>query len=204
MRNKEFAYKLKWLRKHYGVSQETLASTLGVGKSAISNYENGVSMPDSEKLMKIADCFNVSVDLLLGRDNKVKDSGEAKYVAPLHIPVLESIDQSLPSYSVQTALGYMELPEDLIAHKAEFFALKIKDDSLSNLKINRGDIVIVKIQPTVLNGELCVFLVENKKCCVARFNNTSLVSEFNNTEVYDVCAAIISIICNVVKAIINL
>ena len=55
--NGDFSLKLKTLRKRHGITQEALGKLLDVKKSTISNYEKGVSMPDSEKLIKLASFF---------------------------------------------------------------------------------------------------------------------------------------------------
>lgn len=53
------------LRRSNGLSQEQLAQQLGVSRQAISKWESGTSMPESEKLIAISQHFNVSVDALL-------------------------------------------------------------------------------------------------------------------------------------------
>jgi transcriptional regulator with XRE-family HTH domain len=57
--------KLYGLRKRSGLSQEQLAEQLGVSRQAISKWESGVSVPESDKLVAISDYFEVSVDYLL-------------------------------------------------------------------------------------------------------------------------------------------
>lgn len=57
--------KLYWLRKRSGLSQEQLAERLDVSRQAVSKWESGVSVPESEKLVVISSYFNVSVDYLL-------------------------------------------------------------------------------------------------------------------------------------------
>lgn len=69
MDNKQvFAQNLKDLREKTGISQRTLAKKLGVQPTDVSAYERGVKLPTAEKLIKIADFFDVSVDKLLGRE----------------------------------------------------------------------------------------------------------------------------------------
>ena len=55
------------LRKQKGVTQEELASYVGVSAQAVSKWENG-GVPDTELLPKIADYFEISIDKLFGRD----------------------------------------------------------------------------------------------------------------------------------------
>lgn len=58
--------KLKELRKAKKISQNTLASFLGVNEKTISRWENGESQINSKKVEKLADYFGVSVAYLLG------------------------------------------------------------------------------------------------------------------------------------------
>lgn len=55
------------LRKDRRLTQRALAEMLHVSVGTISNYENGVHLPDLEKLVQLADYFNVTTDYLLGR-----------------------------------------------------------------------------------------------------------------------------------------
>lgn len=67
-----FPERLKELRESRGLSQETLADTLGIPRSSLTHYEKPEQgekerLPRRERLEKIADYFGVSVDYLLGR-----------------------------------------------------------------------------------------------------------------------------------------
>jgi transcriptional regulator with XRE-family HTH domain len=59
--------RLKELRKEKGVTQNEVATPLGVDRSTYGKYETGDSIPDIDKLMWLAEYFDVSVDYLLGR-----------------------------------------------------------------------------------------------------------------------------------------
>lgn len=56
-------------RKKRGLTQEELAEKLDVSSAAISKWERGISTPELSMVCKIADCFEISVDELLGRTN---------------------------------------------------------------------------------------------------------------------------------------
>lgn len=62
--------KLYQLRKNSGLSQEQLAEQLNVSRQAISKWESGSAVPESEKLIAISNYFDVSVDYLL-KDGQV-------------------------------------------------------------------------------------------------------------------------------------
>lgn len=55
------------LRQDAGMTQRELGNILHVSPGTISNYENGVHLPDVEKLLVFADYFNVTTDYLLCR-----------------------------------------------------------------------------------------------------------------------------------------
>lgn len=57
--------KLYELRKKSGLSQEQLAEQLNVSRQAISKWESGQSVPESEKLLVISSFFDVSLDFLM-------------------------------------------------------------------------------------------------------------------------------------------
>lgn len=57
---------MKRLRAKNGISQDELAIRLNVVRQTVSKWENGLSVPDADMLIKIADVFDVSVSDLLG------------------------------------------------------------------------------------------------------------------------------------------
>ncbi|QWT54864.1 helix-turn-helix domain-containing protein [Christensenella sp. MSJ-20] len=59
--------RIKKIRLENGVSQKVIAAYLDVPVTTYASYEQGKSQPSSERLIKLADYFNVSVDYLLGR-----------------------------------------------------------------------------------------------------------------------------------------
>lgn len=54
------------------MTQNDLAKALHISKSAVSGYEQDLRFPSSEMLVNIADVFHVSVDYLLGREQKCR------------------------------------------------------------------------------------------------------------------------------------
>lgn len=62
--------RLKKLRLDRSLLQKDIASYLGIDRTTYVKYENGSSEPSNEMLSKIADYFGVTVDYLLGREEK--------------------------------------------------------------------------------------------------------------------------------------
>jgi len=71
--------KIQQLRKEKGLSQEELASKLTISRQAISKWELGESMPDTENIVQLSKLFGVSTDYLLYDEyESEKDATEAK------------------------------------------------------------------------------------------------------------------------------
>lgn len=58
------------LRENKGLTQEELATTLGITRAALSHYEKNRRKPDFEILNQLADLFEVSIDYLIGRTER--------------------------------------------------------------------------------------------------------------------------------------
>lgn len=63
--NVGFAEKLIVLRNQRGYTQEKMAEELQISRQAISKWESGTTLPDTDKLIQLSDYFNVSIDYLL-------------------------------------------------------------------------------------------------------------------------------------------
>ena len=61
-----FSQRLQTLRKSAGENQETLGAVIGIGKTGVSEMENGRTTTTLEKLAVICQHYNVSADYLLG------------------------------------------------------------------------------------------------------------------------------------------
>ncbi len=81
---------------------------------------------------------------------------------PEGIPVLGTVAAGEPILAVEDAIGYIGYDT---GSEGDFFALKIKGDSMINAGILDGDMVIVKRQPTALNGEIVIALIEDSATC---------------------------------------
>lgn len=62
-----FKDRLRKLREEKDITQKELATILGIGSTAVNGYEMGINTPTFDRLIKLADYFNVSIDYLCGR-----------------------------------------------------------------------------------------------------------------------------------------
>ncbi len=76
-----FGDNLKTLRKNKGFSQEQLSLRLNVVRQTVSKWEKGLSVPDAEMLVKIAEVLGTSVNELLGEAVAAKNEEGLSSVA---------------------------------------------------------------------------------------------------------------------------
>lgn len=150
-----FSDKLKELRQARGITQKQLAEWSGLGRSQISNYENGLRTPDWETQEILADFFNVRLDYLMDRDTP-----------NTRIPVLGKVIAGIPLDAVEEIIDYEEIPIEM-AKNGEYFALQIKGDSMEP-KFSAGDVVIVRKQEDVDNGDIAIVLVNGNEATVKK------------------------------------
>lgn len=91
--------RLKDLRKKLGRTQSEVAQHVGISQNSYSYWENGKVKIDNESLKKLADYFNVSIDYLLGREDKPTFEEQASGVTDtLRVSVTAEEDNLLVLY----------------------------------------------------------------------------------------------------------
>lgn len=66
--HKMLSKNLKIFRKRKGLTQENVAEDLNVVRQTISKWEKGISVPDADMLIRLAEILDVSVSELIGSD----------------------------------------------------------------------------------------------------------------------------------------
>ena len=99
-----FATNLKKLRTDKGFSQQECADSLGIKRTTLANYENGVSEPDIDKIKEIANFFGKTLDEIMG--GKLKGNAKASSV------VAEPSVAGIPYYNIETAASDVEIFND--------------------------------------------------------------------------------------------
>ena len=78
MENSVFGNRVKKLRLDNGYSMQDLANKINVTKSSINMWENGGSIPKDNILIELSKLFNVSIDYLLGNEERAEQVPENK------------------------------------------------------------------------------------------------------------------------------
>ncbi len=138
---------LRKLRTEQNLTQKELADKLGISKSAVSMYELGNREPDFETEEAFARFFDVSIEYLrFGTTSKNP------------IPLLGSIACGIPILAEQNYKEYVSPPEGVRAD----FALRCEGDSMINARIFSGDIVYLKAQTDVDDGQIAAVIIDDE------------------------------------------
>ena len=153
--------RIKEYRRARGLTAKQLAERVGVAESTMSLYENGKREPDFETLMRIAAALDASVDALLGIKNA--QTG-------VKIPVYGAVAAGVPIEAITDIEDYEEITEGMAA-TSEYAALRIHGDSMEP-RMAEGDVVIVRVQEHVENGDVAIVLVDGEEATCKRVMKT--------------------------------
>ena len=85
------------------------------------------------------------------------------------VPLLGKVTAGSPIEAIEMPNEFFPLPANLIAGKKEVFTLKVSGESMINVGIYDGDILIVERKNTAVNGETVVAMNENNEVTVKTF-----------------------------------
>lgn len=152
-----FYERVESLRKLSGLSQGKLEKELGFSNGSVSKWKN--STPTPERLQKLAEYFNVSVEYLMTGEESSQPTLSNIYPIELkRFPMMGEIACGEPKYTNEDRESYIMAGTNI---KADF-CLKAKGDSMVNARILDGDIVFIKKQDIVENGEIAAVVVNNE------------------------------------------
>lgn len=161
-------FRIKQLRESKGLNMREAADALGLPYTTYVNYEKGLREPTSEILIQLANFFNTSVDYIVGRSTVSKSSAQLNLpyshedLIPIpemrRIPLIGTIACGAPILAEEHIEEYVDIPKQISAD----FALTCKGDSMINARIFDGDIVYIRQQDTVDNGEVAAVLIDGE------------------------------------------
>ena len=164
----EFNEKLQSLRKQKGITQEELADTLFVSRTAVSKWESGRGYPNIESLKAIAKLFSVTIDELLSSDELLNIAEADTKQKEKHIRdlVFGLLDVSV--------LMLLFLP--FFAQKTAGIIQEVSLLHLTEISLYLKSAYIVFVVLTAVLGVLTLaFQNLNKTFCVVNKSNISLI-----------------------------
>lgn len=170
----EFRDRLDEAMRIRGMTAAELARTSKVNEGAISQYRAGKYKASQRSLDKLARALQVSIPWLMGADVPMEESDSQRStslpsnVQPMptmqQIPRIGMIACGDPLLAQQNIEGYDNVPEYV---KCDF-TLVCRGDSMINARIFDGDIVCIREQPEVENGEIAAVLIDSEEATLKR------------------------------------
>ena len=139
-------------REELNMTQLQLAEAIGVKEATVSRYESGkIPNPPQKRIKLLTMALKVDPNYLMDWDGSAESLDN---IIPLpsfrSIPLLGDIACGDPITADSNINGYIPLPDYIHAD----FCLTCKGDSMINARIYDGDIVFIRHQPTVEDGEI--------------------------------------------------
>lgn len=147
----------KYLNK-YSKSQKEVADAINVSPQTFNTWCQGIALPRMGKVQLLADYFHIDKSDLI--DEKDATSSILSNIYPIELkrfPMLGEIACGKPIYANEDRESYIMAGTDI---KADF-CLKAKGDSMINARICDGDIVFIRQQDIVENGEIAAVVINN-------------------------------------------
>ncbi len=201
---------IKNYRKEHNLTLREFAKICGTSHSYIAMLEDGKNsktgepmIPTLTTLKKISKALNISLNELISTAEDMPvtlDSPQPKlYIKPMsfvsdyildtmfpnfsetNVPVLGDVAAGIPIETITDILDYEEISPDMIKDGSEYFALRIKGDSMEP-KISEGDVVIVRKQPDVDSGQIAIVCVngDNATCKKVMKQESGILLVANN------------------------
>lgn len=200
-----FAKNLNYYLNISGKERKQVCEDLNIKYSTFSEWVNANKYPRIDKIEALANYFGIMKSDLIEDHTKSSNENIVPYNPIIHkIPILGHISAGLPLYAEEHIEGYTYTERN---GGAKYFALRVKGDSMSAARINDGDLVIVRCQENVENGEIAVVRVNKEDATVKRFkkdgNIVQLIPQsFNpnhDIQIYDLKDTEVKIIGKVVE-----
>lgn len=164
-----FAERLRELLVHFNITQTELSLKTGISKSSVSRYIKGDWEGKQDAVFRIASAFGVSEAWLMGVDvpmfpDKVTLSGDRPLpsnILPMpkmvKKPLLGTIACGTPILAVENIEENVDVPDGIQCD----FVLRCKGDSMIDARIFDGDLVYLRQQEEVENGQIAAILIDD-------------------------------------------
>lgn len=181
-----FKNRLKKALDISNMKQIDLVKKTGLDKTLINKYLAGIMKAKQDKLTILADALNVNEVWLMGYDVPMEKDLETTKTDELGntvipINILGTIKAGYDYLAQENIIGTIDVESKLVGTGDNFFALKVKGDSMFPAIIE-DDIVIVKKQDYFENGDIVVAIINGDEATIKKGKKSSngiLLQPFN-------------------------
>ena len=157
----ELCEKIKLLRQKHGLTLEEVGNAVGVGKSTVRKWENGmIANMRRDKIARLAQALHTTPAYLMGWDEAgfSSDTPSLSHAAVKALPLLGEIACGQPVFASESHESYIMADFGIPAD----FCLQAHGDSMAGARIQDGDIVFIRKQSIVENGEIAAVIIDDE------------------------------------------
>jgi repressor LexA len=168
--NKEImARNIKRYMQKIGISRKDFCERLGFAYSTVTDWLNAEKYPRIDKIEMMANFFGISkADLV--EPPAPPAASEKPHKKGVLIPVLGVVRAGVPIHAEEDIIDYEEIPQEM-ARSGEYFGLRVTGSSMEPT-LRDGDVIIVRKQPDVDNGDIAIVLVDGEDATVKEIRET--------------------------------
>lgn len=165
---KIFSQNLQKYMIQNNIDRNEICKALDFKYSTFADWYNGKKYPRIDKIEKIANYFGIlKSDLIESNSNNVYNNNRKT----TRIPVLGSIPAGIPMEMIEDVVDWEDISDEMLKGGKQYFALKIKGDSMFPEYLN-GDTIIVLKQDDCESGQDCVVAVNGDDATFKRVFKT--------------------------------
>lgn len=147
--------RIKALREEHGLTLEQVGNAVGVGKSTVRKWETGIiANMRRDKIAALAQVLHTTPAYLMGWKEEIHVDNLFR-IQTKKFPLLGNIACGEPIYASEEFEAMVESGNDIDAD----FCLRATGDSMIGARIYDGDIVFIKKQELVDNGDIAAVLI---------------------------------------------
>lgn len=173
--------RIKARREYLNITQEELANRLGYkNKSTIAKIENGTNDIVQSKVKEFAAALDTTIAYLMDwEDSSAIPNAPNTHPLPedaipyapepmVNIPLVGSVNCGTPLFAEDNIEGYIPTPQSDIQTGETYFWLRAKGDSMINVGIHDGDLLLIRQQTDVDSGAIAVVAINGDDATLKR------------------------------------
>lgn len=159
---------LKQRRKELGYTLLQIAEAVGVSEATVQRWESGnIKTLRHENLVRLADILRVSPAYLMGWGGNDFLPDNIEPIGTLNkLPLVGAIACGTPILAQQNIVDYVDAPGHIHAD----YALICHGDSMINAGVRDGDVVYIRKQSIVDNGQIAAVTIDGDEATLKRFH----------------------------------
>ena len=154
-------------RRELGYTQKEVAGMVGVSEATVSRWESGaIANMRRDRIALLAGALRVAPESLMSSQTEGLLPANVMVLGKMgQVPLVGEIACGAPILAEENITDYIDLPGHIHAD----FALICKGESMAGAGIHNGDVVYIREQPQVENGQIAAVLVGREEATLKRF-----------------------------------